>query len=187
MTRLPESRIGALGARRRDQAFSLIEVLVAGAVAAIVLAGAYGWLWNVAALASQTDNRVQAGTMAAAAARAVGGDVRAAVGARQPPVGRDPARSMSLAHDHVDVAPEEVLIVWDPARAVLWRNASGTYIADHITGFTVVYGLVDGRWLSGAEMAASGWPSVRRLRVQLAATVGSATVSRSLELNVGPA
>ena len=117
----------------------------------------------------------------------MGGDVRAAVGVRQPPAGRDPARSLSLAHDHVDVAPEDVLIVWDPARAVVWRNASGTYIADHITGFTVVYGLADGRWLSGAEMTAPDWSSVRRLRVELAATVGSATVSRSLEMKVGPA
>ena len=150
MRTLPGSRIGVRAERRREQAFTLIEVLVAAAVAAIVLAGAYGWLWNVAALAGETDDRVQAGTLAAAAARAVGGDVRAAVGVGQPPAGRDPARSLSLAHDHVDVAPEDVLIVWDPARAVVWRNASGTYIADHITGFAVVYGLVDGRWLSGA-------------------------------------
>jgi prepilin-type N-terminal cleavage/methylation domain-containing protein len=180
-------RIGARGERRRDQAFTLIEVLVAAAVAAVMLAGAYGWLWNVAALAGQTDDRVQAGTLAAAAARAVGGDVRAAVGVRQPPAGRDPARSLSLAHDHVDVAPEDVLIAWDPARAVVWRNASGTYLADHITGFAVVYCLVDGSWLSGSEMSAPDWSSVWRLRVELAATVGSATVSRSFETNVGPA
>lgn len=187
MTTLLGSRIGVRAEQRRDQAFALIEVLVAGAVAAVVLAGAYGWLWNVAALAGETDDRVQAGTLAAAAARAVGGDVRAAVGVRQPPAGRDPARSLFLAHDHVDVAPEDVLIVWDPARAVVWRNASGTYIADHIVGFAVAYGLMDGRWLGGAEMAASDWPSVRRLRVELAATVGSATVARALEMNVGPA
>jgi hypothetical protein len=165
----------------------LIEVLVAAAVAAVVLAGAYGWLWNVAALAGETDDRVQAGTLAAAAARAVGGEVRAAVGVRQPPAGRDPARSLLLAHDHVDVAPEDVLVVWEPARAVVWRNASGTYLADHITGFTVVFGLGDGLWRTGAEMAADDWPSVRRLRVELAATVGSAMVSRSLEMTVGPA
>lgn len=160
---------------------------MAGAVAAMVLAGAYGWLWNVAALAGETDDRVQAGTLAAAAARAVAGDVRAAVGVQQPPTGRDPARSLALAHDHVDVAPEDVLVVWDPARSVVWRNASGTYVADHITAFTVAYGMVGGRWLSGAEMTAPDWPDVRCLRVGLAATVGSATVSRSLEMSVGPA
>lgn len=187
MTRLRGPRSGARGERRPDQAFTLIEVLVAAAIAAVVLAGAYGWLWNVAALAGETDDRVQAGTLAAAAARAVGGEVRAAVGVRRPPAGRDPARSLSLAHDHVDMAPEDVLIVWDPARAVVWRNASGTYIADHITGFAVVYGLADGRWLSGVEMVSADWTSVRRLRVELAATVGSVMVSRSLEMKVGPA
>ena len=187
MTEWLAARSGPRGERRRDQAFTLIEVLVAGSVAAVILAGAYGWLWNVAALAGQTDDRVQAGTLAAAAARAVGGDARAAVGVRQPPAGRDPARSLSLAHDHVDAAPESVLIIWDPVRAVVWRNASGTYIADHMTEFAVTYGLADGRWVSGAEMAALDWPSVRRLRVELAATVGSATVSRSLEMNAEPA
>lgn len=187
MTAALGSRGGARGERRRDEAFTLIEVLVAAAVAAVVLASAYGWLWNVAALAGETDDRVQAGTLAAAAARAVGDDVRAAVCVRRPPAGRDPARSLSLVHDHVDVALEDVLVVWDPARAVVWRNASGTYIADHVTGFAVVYGLADGRWLSGAEMVSSDWPRVRRLKVELAATVGSVTVSRSLEMNVGPA
>jgi hypothetical protein len=78
-------------------------------------------------------------------------------------------------------------VVWDPARAVLWRNASGTYVADHITGFAVAYGLADGRWRAGEAMTAADWPRVRRLRVELAVTVGSATVARSFELLVGPA
>ena len=34
---------------------------------------------------------------------------------------------------------------WDPARRVVWRNASGTYLADHVTRFAVSYGLADGR------------------------------------------
>jgi hypothetical protein len=181
------SRVGVRVESGRERAFALIELLVAAGVAATILAGAYGWLWNVAALAGKTDDGVQASTLAAAAARAVGGDVAAAVGVRQPPVGRDPARSLSLAHDHVGVAPEDVLVVWDPARAVVWRNASGTYIADHITGFAVVYWLGDGRRLSGAEMTTSDWTGVRRLRVQVAATVGTATVLRTLEASVGPA
>ena len=186
-TRRARSTVSARVESGRERAFALIEVLVAAGVAAIILAGAYGWLWNVAALAGKTDDGVQASTLAAAAARAVGGDVFAAVGVRQPPVGRDPARSLSLAHDHVDGAPEDVLIVWDPARAVVWRNASGTYVADHITGFTVVYWLTDGRRLSGADMTTSDWTGVRRLRVQVAATVGAAIVLRTLEMTVGPA
>ena len=188
MTEWVGSRIGPRGERRRDQAFALIEVLVAAAVAAIVLAGAYGWLWNVAALAGQTDDRVQAGTLAAAAARAVGGDVRAAVeraatSRRQGPgaLARRWRTTTSTWLPRTCSSSGTRPAPWS------WRNASGTYVADHITGFAVVYGLADGRWLSGAEMAAPDWPSVRRLRVELAATVGSATVSRSLEMNVGPA
>jgi len=173
-------------AGRGERGFALIEVLVAAAIAGLVLAGAYAWLWNTAALASRTDDRSQAATIASAVSRAVAGDVRGAVGV-EPPSGRDRSRSLALAHDHVDVAPEAVLIVWDPARGVVWRNASGTYLADHVSRFDLTYGLADGRLLAGTAMGIADWALVRVVRVELTATVGRATVVRSLEVTVGPA
>ena len=178
---------GAGVAQRLERGFTLVEVLVAVFIAGLVLSAAYGWLWNVAAFAARTDDAAQAATIASAVSRAIAGDVRAAVSVPAPPVGRDSSRSLALAHDHADVAPDVVLMVWDPARGVVWRNASGTYLADHVVRFVVSYGLADGRRLAGAEMSPRDWEGVRVVRVELAVAVGAAVVARSLEATVGPA
>jgi prepilin-type N-terminal cleavage/methylation domain-containing protein len=169
-----------------DGAFTLVELMVAAAVAATVLSAAYGWLWNVAAFAERTDDAAQAATLAAAACRIVSADVRACLRVGEPPSGRDPSRSLALAHDHAGVAAEAVLIVWDPARGVVWRNASGTYLADHITWFSVAYVLSGGELIEGAGMSSSDWAAVRAVRIDLAATVGSTTARRCIEASVGP-
>ena len=165
----------------------MLEVLAAAAVAGLVLSAAYGWLWNVGAVAARTDDRAQAATIASAVSRTIAADVHDAAGADAPPPGRDPSRSLALVHDHVDVAREAVLVVWDPGRGVVWRNASGTYLADHVTRFGVAYGLADGRRLAGAEMSARDWPSVRVVHIELTITVGSAVATRAVETAVGPA
>jgi prepilin-type N-terminal cleavage/methylation domain-containing protein len=166
--------------------FTLVELLLAAAVAATLLSAAYGWLWNVAALAGRTDDRAQAATVAATASRAVAADVHGCLRVGEPPSGRDPSRSLALVHDHAGAAAEVVLIVWDPGRSVVWRNASGTYLADHIARFSVAYVLAGGSLVQGAAMASSDWSAVRAVRVDLASTVGSATVHRCIEVSVGP-
>ncbi len=105
-------------------------------------------------------------TLAAAAARILAEDVRAAVAVAPVPPGRDPSRSLPLVHDHVDVAPEQVLLVWDPARRVLWRNASGTYVADHISSLRFELILADGRLVEPSAMGASDWTAVVAVRVR---------------------
>lgn len=166
--------------------FSLVELLVAAAVTGVVLAAAFGWLWNVAGLAGGTDDRVQAATVAAACARAVARDVEAAVAVTQPPVGRDAARSLALRHDRPGVAAEDVLVVWDPGRRVVWRNASGTYLADHVAAFELSYLLPDGRLIAGGDMEAVHWATVRGVRVRLSVTIGAVTQERALLVSLRP-
>ena len=170
----------------RRRGFALVELLVAAGVAGVVLAASYGWLWEVAALAARQGDRAQAATIAASCVRAVTREVRASVAVAPPPDGRSPDRSVALVHDHPDVAPEDVLVVWDPARGVVWRNASGTYLADHVTAFSVAYALSDGRLVPGVGMQPADWAAVSCVRVVLRAEVGSAAVERTILAGVGP-
>ena len=149
------SRAGHGRARRRARGFTLIELLIGASIAAVILSAAYAWLWNIGAFADGADEGAQAATLAAAVTRAVAADIYAGVGVVEPPSG---PRSLAVAralHDHVAGAPEAVLIVWDPARGVVWRNASGTYLADHVSGFDIAYALADGSLVDGGDMTSS--------------------------------
>lgn len=156
-------------------------------VVAVVLSGAYGWVWNLGALARTTDDRAQACTVAAVVTRTVIGDVSGAVVAAAPPAGRDPAASLALVQDRVDTAPEDVVIVWDPLREVVWRNAPGTYVADNVSDFQVGYLLGDGREVEGSAMTSSDWAVVEAVRVDVVVEVGAAAVERRVVCDLGSA
>jgi prepilin-type N-terminal cleavage/methylation domain-containing protein len=169
-----DSRPGGPG----TSGFTLIEILVAVAVLAVVLGAAYGWVWSVGSLAGTSDDRAQAGTIAAHLVRSVAEDVGVAVGVIAPSAGRDGGDSLTLFRDGVASAREDLVIVWDPARRVVWRNASGTYVADHVRGFRVGFVLGDGRCVDGGAMGAADWRSVRAVQIAVTVEVGSATVER---------
>jgi prepilin-type N-terminal cleavage/methylation domain-containing protein len=180
-------RPGASFSSEGEQAggFTLVELLIAATVAAIVLGAAYAWLWNVAALADAADDRAQAATSAAAVSRAVARDAHASLRIVEPPPGRDPSCSLALVRIHAGAADETTLVVWDPERGVVWRNASGTYLSDHVTLFAVAYVLADGSLIEGGRMAASDWASIRAVRITLTSQVGAASARRSVVATVG--
>ena len=169
----------------REHGFTLVELLVAMALVAIVLSAAYGWVWSVGALATRTADRAQACTIAAVVARTIAEDVRDSVAVTAPAVGRDPDACLTLEHDHVGGAPEDVVTAWDPARSVVWKNASGTYVADHVCDFRVSYVLADGRIVDGGTVRTSDWGNVRVVDVAFAVEVGSASVGREVRVCVG--
>jgi type II secretory pathway component PulJ len=176
------------GLRSRPRAgFGIVELLVAAAIGGVVLAASWGWLWTIGSAAARVDDGAQSGSTAAAALRGVARDVRLATAVLPPPDGRDPVRCLLLQHDEPGRAPEAVLIVWDPVRAVLWRNASGTYVSDHVTRFSVAYITSDGRRVSAAEVGPGEWSGLRLVCVELEAVVGGRLERRTLELRPGPA
>ncbi len=173
-------------ALRESRGVTLIELLVATAIAAVVLASAWAWLWNIAAVAARTDADAQARTAAVAAARAVARDVRRATAVARPSSGRDPSLTLELRHDRLDRAAEVVVIAWNPSRRVLWRNAPGTYLSDGVTVFSVAYETADGRVLGGREMQTADWGDVRLVSFALTVEVGGQSADCRTDVMVGP-
>lgn len=163
-----------------------MELLVAVTVSTVVLAAAWTWLWTAGGTARRVDGRTQAATAAAFAARSLVTDAELAIALLQPPAGRSPADCVCLLHRHPGEAPETVLVVWDPARRVLWRKAPGTYLADHVEFFSLEYFDAEGRTLGRTGLDDPGWPSsVARLRItiRVSSPGGAASAIRDVVLH----
>jgi len=120
--------------------FTLVELLVAAALASGMLAAAWGWLWTSAAAARRVDFDAQAATAQAFAARRLRADLLSCAGLCPPELGVcGPSRLTLLRRDPASGDEEVTLVAWDPARGVLWRNAAGSYLAEGVTAFTVRY------------------------------------------------
>ena len=98
------------------------------------------------------------------------------------------AQSAGEPSSHADVSREDVLIVWDPARAVLWRKSSGSYLADHVSAFRLTYFDSGGRELAGSDFALPEWPAgVARVCVRLTVTMGRESGTATREFAVARA
>ena len=179
------------GSDRRDgrptqAGVSLVELLVATVIAAVTLCAAWAWLWNAGDASSATVDRTRAATTAAFAVRCISDDLEASFALKDLPSAYVPGRALYLTHLHRDAVPESVLIVWDPARHVLWRKASGTYLADHVTRFAVTYFDEGGEVLSPADLESPAWPSrVARVAVEVVVAVGSESVQAACDVVMG--
>ena len=165
---------------------SLVELLVATVIAAVTLCAAWAWLWNAGGASSATVDRTRAATAAAFAARCISDDLDASASLQVPPSAYGPGRALDVTHIHPGAVPESVLIVWDPSRHVLWRKASGTYLADHVTRFAVTYYDGVGRVLSPAALESPAWPSrVARVAVEIVVAVGSESAQAACDVTMG--
>lgn len=172
--------------RRAQTGVSLVELLVATVIAAVALGGAWTWLWNAGVASSSTVDRSRAATAAAYAARIIADDLETSAEVQAPPAVYITSQALSLLHLHPGAAPEGVLIVWDPARRVLWRKASGTYLADHVSRFAVTYHDADGRSLTTADLETSSWPAlVARVEVEIVISTGRETAGAVCDVALG--
>ncbi len=74
-------------------------------------------------------------------------------------------------------------IGWDPARAVVWRNASGSYLTEHAISFAVRYLDARGEEMplaSGGVVDAASREAVRAVRVEM--TLRDGTQERKVVL-----
>ncbi len=178
--------IGRRERRTADAGVSLVELLVATVIAAVTLCGAWAWLWNVGVVELRDGGPHACGDCGGVRRplhlrRSRRGDRTAGSAVR---VWAGPA--LDLTHLHPGAAPEGVLIVWDPSRRVLWRKASGTYLADHVTRFAVTYYDGGGAALTPVDLEASAWPSrVVRVAVEVVVAAGSETAQAKCDVTLG--
>jgi prepilin-type N-terminal cleavage/methylation domain-containing protein len=185
--------VGRPAARRGDSAVNrragvtLVELSVAVAISTIALTAAWPWLWNTIVAARATEGRAQAATAAAYAVRTVANDVLLAAELLPPPSGFSAERTLHLRHRHPGEVDEAVLIAWDSARRVLWRKSAGTYIADHVTAFSVAYLAADGEPVAPGQTQAEDWSAgARRVRIRITVAPDGQESSAEWDTLVGP-
>jgi len=123
-----------------SRGLTLVELLVAAAIAGGLLAAGWGWLWTTAAAARRADVGAQAATAQAFAARMLRADLAACAGLCPPDLGVcGPTRLAVVCRDPVGGEDDVRVVAWDPSRRVVWRNATGSYLCEGVTAFRVRY------------------------------------------------
>jgi prepilin-type N-terminal cleavage/methylation domain-containing protein len=188
-TARPAARLGRasadVGVRDdvRARGFSLVELLVAASLAATLLAASWGWVWTTARAARATDARAQVATADAFAARSLRADMARCVRLATPSEGVCGPATLALALRAArDGTTEVVTVAWDARRGVVWRKASGSYLAEGVTGFSVRYFDRNGEEeapVSGA-LGPAARARVRRVVVEWSDAGGRTVVSEDL-------
>ena len=172
----------------RHSGVTLVELLVATCVAATALTGAWSWVWNAGTVARATGARAQALTADAYAVRVLRDDLAQAAGLLATPPGRTPSEAFAILHRHPGEPPETVTVVWDRSRRVVWRKASGTYLADQVSSFVVRYFTAEGAELSAVELLAPDGPQrTARVEVTVRTLRDGRSATHVLNACVGPA
>ena len=147
---------------------------MAASLASLLLAASWGWLWTTTAAARTSERKASSLTATGFAERMLRADLSHALRLASPAEGICSAATVSL----VDVGAESGMtsitrVTWDPARDVLWRNASGSYLAEHVSGFVIRYLDGDGEELpavTGGVLDTASRDLVKSVRVEM--TVG---------------
>jgi len=122
----------------RDAGLTLVEVLVAAALAAGLAVVAYGWLWGLSGACTRETRAGEAQTRLAAVHRRLALDLAQTLTLVRPADGLD-GRRFALRTIDADGVVRDVEYCWDPLRGVLWRSASSSYVADGVRAFSVAY------------------------------------------------
>ena len=142
--------LGDWSKRPSDAGLSLIEVLVAATLTCLVLAASFGWLSSVVSASDHAADHVEVSSSLAFARRLTTSELRQAsalVAVPTAPCGRHTI-SFALPSVANDGTYDLITYTWDAGRNILWRKASGSYLAQGVTHFEVHYFGSDGRELA---------------------------------------
>jgi hypothetical protein len=142
--------LGDWSKRPSDAGLSLIEVLIAATLTCLVLAASFGWLSSVVSASDHAADHVEVSSSLAFARRLTTSELRQAsalVAVPTAPCGRHTI-SFALPSVANDGTYDLITYTWDAGRNILWRKASGSYVAQGVTHFEVHYFGSDGRELA---------------------------------------
>lgn len=166
---------------------TLVEVLLAASLGAVLLAGAWGWAWSVAAAATDVGDAAEARTSLAYARRMLVADLRDAGGLDE--LGLCSAEAIAVRVGPTRHPSGVVSIAWNRARGVLWRIAPACHLADGVERFHVRYLDVAGAPVGDGHvpLLPAQIEAVAAVEVSLRIRYGSACVEGSWPVWLGSA
>lgn len=172
---------------RGCRGLTLIEVLLAASLGAVLLAGAWGWAWSVAAAGTDVGDAAEARTSLAYARRMLLADLRDAVGLDT--LGLCSAQAIALRVGPTRHPSGAVSTVWNRERGVLWRVAPACHLADGVERFHVRYLDAAGVPVGDGDvpLLPAQIEAVTAVEVSLRIRYGSACVEGSWPVRLGSA
>ena len=180
----------APGRRRRlpGAGFSLVELLVATAIATVVLAGGWAWCWTVSGSCAVGSERFDARSSLAFAKRLTANELGQCIGLVTLPDARCSATSIAfIVPSGHGPTTELVTYVWDAAHRVLWRKASSSHLAEGVEDFSIVYFDDQGRALplaADGTLPGADFALVRRVELTAVVRCAAQTASASWQVSL---
>jgi prepilin-type N-terminal cleavage/methylation domain-containing protein len=169
---------------RAARGFSLIELLVATAITAVILTAGWAWCWSLSGWCATSSERLDAASSLSFARRLTSAELGECRELLADQAVRCSASSIAFVVPSDD-GPEAVTYSYDAARRVLWRKASSSHIAEGVEDFSITYFDAQGRTLGpapGGALPSADLALVRR--VALRATIRCASQTRQASWQV---
>jgi len=168
--------------------FSLVELLVATAIASVVLAGGWAWCWTVSGSCAAGSERLDARSSLAFAQRLTSNELgQCDALVTTPDVGCSATSIAFIVPSGHGAVTELVTYVWDGVRRVLWRKAPGSHLAEGVDEFSIVYFDDQGRTLplaTGGELPGADLALVRRVELTAVVRCASQTARESWQVSL---
>ena len=174
-------------ANRRRAGFSLVELLIATAIAGVVLAAGWAWCWSASGTCAAGAERLDAGSSLAFARRLSTTELRQCLALSDSSGPGCSATAISFTVPvETGTGSELITYVWDAERHVLWRKAPGSHVAEGVDSFSITYlddhdqplPLAAGALLPAAELA-----QVRMVVFSATVSCGRQTVAASWSIS----
>ena len=166
--------------------FSLIELLVATAITAVILTGGWAWCWSLSGWCATSNERLDAASSLAFVRRLTSAELGECLGLVATSSCRCSTTSIAFAVPASDGAGTElVTYVYDAGRRVLWRKSASAHLAEGVDGFSITCRDAQGRALAcdaSGGLPVTALPLVRRVDLGVTVRCGAETATASWQV-----